>query len=169
MVTFPRSKSLEQISKIYKRRNDAFKQGFSLSDLPKDSMGKTLPSFQTSYRGTDNVNVIKRQADFLLSPAGRKIISDRQQNLREARINDPQRTLTYTVRENGTKQTFREPRELTTVKEEIASNLRATARGIGMFDDSKSQDYGNRQILPSEGQKNTSLTPNINFNRRKIK
>ena len=169
MVTFPRSKSLEQIRKIYKRRNDAFKQGFSLSDLPKDSMGKTLPSFQTSYGGTDNVRAMQNQANFFLSPAGRKIISDRQQNLREARINDPQRTLTYTVRENGTEQTFRKPIELTTAREEIDSAARATARGTGMFDGSKSQDYGNRQILPSEGQKNTSLTPNINFNRRKIK
>tara|TARA_R110002153_G_scaffold266386_1_gene429692 strand:+ start:24 stop:656 length:633 start_codon:yes stop_codon:yes gene_type:complete len=156
--------------KPFNDMNTAYRMGFNRQDLPKDRygnlpMGYATPGMRQSSKG------IQKSADFLLGKGGKAIQAREKANfanlrskLAEDRLNDPQRTKTYTVRQggaDGTTKTFRSPVTYDTAGQEILSNLTAAQRGTGMSSSSTlggmsaadaMSNYGKRSVLIGEAQ-----------------
>jgi hypothetical protein len=159
-------------NKPYNDINRAFRMGFSRQDLPRDKFGNLKQGYAAPGM-RQNRFAIQKSADFLLGRGGDAIrarekakFDNIRKQLAADRLNDPQRTKTYTVRqggEGGTTQTFRDPIEYQTAGQEILSNLSAAQRGTGMSDSSKlggmsaqdaMLDYGKRSVLIGEANQN---------------
>lgn len=156
-----RDKPINDISRAYR-------MGFNRQDLPKDKFGNLKQGYAVPGI-RQNRFAIQKSADFLLGRGGDAIRAREKakfDNIKSAlaadRINDPQRTKTYTVREggpNGITQTFRDPIKYETAGQEISSNLIAAQRGTGMSSSSKLggmtaqgalTNYGQRSVLIGE-------------------
>jgi len=146
--------------------NLAYRMGFNRRDLPKDRFGNLAPGYAAPGIRQNRFQ-IQKSADFLLGRGGDNIRAREKAkfaNIKRAlaadRINDPQRTKTYTVREggaDGTSQTFREPIKYETAGQEILSNLGAAERGTGMSSSSSLGGMTAQEALTNYGQRSTLI------------
>lgn len=158
----------EQIArdKPYNDMNRAFRMGFSRQDLPRDKFGNLKQGYAAPGI-RQNSFAIQKSADFLLGRGGDAIrarekakFSNIRKQLAADRLNDPQRTKTYTVRQggaDGTTQTFRDPIEYQTAGQEIGSNLSAAERGTGMSSSAGLGGMTAREAMTNYGQRSTLI------------
>lgn len=146
--------------------NLAYRTGFNRRDLPKDRFGNIAPGYAVpGFR--QNRASIQKSANFLLGRGGDNIRAREKAkfaNIKSAlaadRINDPQRTKTYTVREggaDGTSQTFRDPIKYETAGQEILSNLNAAERGTGMSSSASLGGMTAQEAMTNYGQRSTLI------------
>lgn len=146
--------------------NQAYSMGFNRTDLPKDQFGNLAPGYAAPGIRQNRAS-IQKSADFLLGRGGDNIrtrekakFANMKSALAADRLNDPQRTKTYTVRQGGaggTSQTFKDPIKYETAGQEILSNLRAAQRGTGMSSSSKLGGMTAQGAMTNYGQRSTLI------------